>query len=279
VRLALALLLALVLAGCGGGDGPRVTSPKPGAAGERPAGETGYAEPGLAGELTAADAQARDAVAAWLRAGDPVREPAPGAVTAPAQRAQVIYARLAARPRLAREVLGRLDGRVRAEARDIVAAQRAIRVLNAPFAHEKHLFRLGEPEPAGALLGYYGEAERRSQVDWELLAAVNLVESAFGRLRNDSVAGAQGPMQFTPPTWASYGRGDIQDPRDAILAAGRLLHAGGAPGDERAALYRYNPSRLYVTAVARYARVMRRDAHAFYVLYAWRAPVPDTTER
>jgi membrane-bound lytic murein transglycosylase B len=270
------LIVTLALLGCGGEHG---ASPKPPAAGERPAGETAGTRPGLAGALTAAHAQARHAIAAWLRDGDPAREPAPAAVADPAQRAQAVYARLAARPRLARQVLARLDGRVRVEARDIVAAQRAIRELNAPFANEEHRFEVGEPEPAGALLGYFGEAGRRSHVDWELLAAVNLVESAFGRLRNDSVAGAQGPMQFTPPTWEGYGRGDIHDPHDSILAAGRLLHAGGAPGDERAALYRYNPSQLYVTAVAHYARVMRRDPRAFYALYAWRAPVPDTTER
>ena len=36
-------------------------------------------------------------------------------------------------------------------------------------------------------------------------------------------------MQFMPATWKSYGRGgDIQDPRDAILAAGRFLAAAGA---------------------------------------------------
>jgi membrane-bound lytic murein transglycosylase B len=108
-----------------------------------------------------------------------------------------------------------------------------------------------------------------------LLAAVNLVESSFGRLRNNSVAGAQGPMQFMPATWASYGRGgNVHDPRDAILGAARFLRAGGAPADNRSALYRYNPSPLYVTAVSRYARVIRRDLRAFFVLYAWRAPVP-----
>ena len=47
-----------------------------------------------------------------------------------------------------------------------------------------------------------------------MLAAVNLVESAFGRMRNNSTAGAQGPMQFIPSTWAAYGMGgDVRDPR------------------------------------------------------------------
>src|SRR5205085_3920101 len=105
----------------------------------------------------------------------------------------------------------------------------------------------------------YREAQRHSHVDWHVLAAVNFVESAFGRLRNDSVAGAKGPMQFIPSTWGQYGRGDVHDPRAAILAAGRFLHAAGAPGRERAALYRYNPSALYVGAVEPSAGRMRSD--------------------
>ena len=76
---------------------------------------------------------------------------------------------------------------------------------------------------------------------------MNFVESAFGRLRNRSVSGARGPMQFMPATWAAYGLGgDISDPRDAILGAANYLHANGAPGDEARALYRYNPSSHYV---------------------------------
>jgi membrane-bound lytic murein transglycosylase B len=76
-------------------------------------------------------------------------------------------------------------------------------------------------------------------------------------------------MQFMPATWRSYGRGgDVHDPHDAILGAARFLAASGARYDEAGALYRYNPSSLYVTAVSRYVRVMRRDPLAFYALYA-----------
>jgi len=108
-----------------------------------------------------------------------------------------------------------------------------------------------------------------------LLAAVNLVESAFGRLRNDSVAGAQGPMQFIPATWRAYGLGgNVQDPHDAILGAANYLHANGAPADEARALLHYNPSPLYVTAVMGYAKVIRRDPRGLFALYAWPAPVP-----
>jgi membrane-bound lytic murein transglycosylase B len=135
--------------------------------------------------------------------------------------------------------------------------------------------RIARPEPAAELLAHYREAQRRSGVGVALLAAVNLVESSFGRVRSNSVAGAQGPMQFMPATWRTYGAGgNVQDPRDAILAAARFLHAAGAPRDPAAALRRYNPSSLYVTAVSAYARVIRRDLRGFYGLYAWPAPVP-----
>ena len=86
------------------------------------------------------------------------------------------------------------------------------------------------------LLRSYREAERRFGVDWEYLAAINLVETAFGRIRGTSVAGAQGPMQFIPTTWDIYGAGgDINDAHDAILAAGRLLRANGFARDKAAA--------------------------------------------
>jgi len=77
-------------------------------------------------------------------------------------------------------------------------------------------------------------------------------------------------MQFEPATWAAYGLGgDVHDPRDAILGAANYLHANGAPGDDRAALFHYNPSSLYVDAVSRYARRIERDPLAFYAFYAW----------
>jgi membrane-bound lytic murein transglycosylase B len=109
-----------------------------------------------------------------------------------------------------------------------------------------------------------------------LLAAVNFVESGFGRLRNRSISGARGPMQFIPSTWAAYGLGgDISDPRDAILGAANYLHANGAPGDETRALYRYNPSSHYVKAIAAYARRIRADRRRFYGYYAWAVFIND----
>jgi membrane-bound lytic murein transglycosylase B len=71
-----------------------------------------------------------------------------------------------------------------------------------------------------------------------------------------------------PSNWASYGRGDIHDPRASILAAARFLRAAGAPRDEPGALHHYNPSWAYVDAIRRYAGRIRRDPRAFLVFYA-----------
>jgi membrane-bound lytic murein transglycosylase B len=66
----------------------------------------------------------------------------------------------------------------------------------------------------------------------------NYAESKFGRVVSASSAGAQGPMQFIPSTWAAYGLGgDVHDPHDAILGAANYVHASGAPGNYRVALF------------------------------------------
>ena len=99
---------------------------------------------------------------------------------------------------------------------------------------------------------------------------MNLVETGFNRIRSNSTAGAQGPMQFIPSTWRRYGMGgNVRRPRDAIMGAANYLHASGAPRDYRRALFAYNPSTLYVDSVLRYARTMRRRSDAYYALYSW----------
>src|SRR5205085_8930969 len=134
----------------------------------------------------------------------------------------------------------------------------------------KPRIRTGPPPPARSLLRWYREAQGRFGVRWQLLAAVNFVESAFGKVRNESVAGAQGPMQFMPATWSEYGLGgDARDPHDAILGAANYLGANGARAgrDESRALYAYNHSPLYVDAVRRLARRIARDRRAFLRYY------------
>ncbi|MDX6486427.1 MAG: hypothetical protein QOF43_1580 [Gaiellaceae bacterium] len=181
---------------------------------------------------------------------------------------QRIVLRLSDAPALARAVIRLLPSRVAHDVADDVLAHRELARLTP--ARPLSAFHVGPAAAAEKLRAYYAEGQRRSGVAWQVLAAVNYVESDFGRARESSVAGAQGPMQFIPSTWARYGRGDVHDPHAAILGAARFLRAAGAPGDERAALYRYNPSRAYVDAIERYAGRIRRDPRAFLVFYARR---------
>jgi membrane-bound lytic murein transglycosylase B len=134
--------------------------------------------------------------------------------------------------------------------------------------------RVGPAAPPADLLRFYREAERRFAVPWNVLAAVNFVESAFGKLRSASAAGAQGPMQFMPSSWRAYGMGgNVHDPHDAILGAANYLRASGTKRDLRRALHAYNPSQYYVDAVLRYAREIKADTDNFYDLYAWQVYV------
>jgi soluble lytic murein transglycosylase-like protein len=184
---------------------------------------------------------------------------------------QRLYLALGLAPdRVGAEVVRLLPRALQANARDVIAARRALVRLTPPTRLPLSAFRTGPAERADRLLGHYREAERRFGVPWQVLAAVNFVETAFGKVRSASTAGAQGPMQFLPATWRAYGLGgDIHDPRDAVLGAANYLRASGAPGDLRRALYAYNHSTLYVDAILAYARVMRRDARAFYGFHAW----------
>ncbi|MGH2972623.1 MAG: transglycosylase SLT domain-containing protein [Gaiellaceae bacterium] len=219
----------------------------------------------VAAALTAADLALQRGIARWNGAG-----PAPAAVVQAAVTEQRIELRMARDPRLARGVLAKLSRGLARDVADDVAARRDLLLL-AP--HQKGPpIRLGPSLPLVRLKALYEAGQRRSGVAWQLLAAVNYVESDFGRLRESSVDGAQGPMQFMPSTWARYGRGDVQDPQAAILAAARFLRAAGAPASERAALLRYNPSSLYVDAVERYAGRIRRNPASLLVFYV-RSPL------
>ena len=208
------------------------------------------------------------AVDAWRAQADAERGMPPSDVTLYALDQQRIHLLLSNGSRLAHQVLARVPGRVAAHARATLRARHELAPLATP--QPKRAWTTGPARPAGELLRYYREAQRRFGVRWQVLAAVNLIESAYGRMRNTSTAGAQGPMQFIPSTWATYGMGgNIRDPHDAILGAANYLHANGAPRDVPGALYHYNPSSHYVNAVMAYASRIQRDPRYFFEYYAW----------
>lgn len=94
-----------------------------------------------------------------------------------------------------------------------------------------------------------------------VLAAINKVETDFGRDTSTSSAGAVGWMQFKPSTWATYGvdadgegAENPSDPWDAIFAAARYLRASGAPDSWQEAIFAYNHAEWYVAEVLAYAK-------------------------
>jgi soluble lytic murein transglycosylase-like protein len=223
----------------------------------------------LARALQETFAANREAIGRWLSEGDPATWPPPDDVVLLTLYEQRIYRTLASHHRLAPAVLRRLQGRAAWEAAANVAAGRALYEHFAPVDRAPD-FRIRHPEPALALLGHFREGERRFGVDWEVLAAIMLVETRMGRIGSSSSAGALGPMQFLPATWETYGLGgDVRDPHDAVLGAANFLRAHGARDDLRAALYAYNPVNAYVFAVRQYARTMTRFPDAYYAYYDW----------
>jgi soluble lytic murein transglycosylase-like protein len=124
--------------------------------------------------------------------------------------------------------------------------------------------------PLSQLRSYYLEAQRLYGVDASYLAAINFIESKFGRVNGPSSAGALGPMQFEPGTWREYGNGgNIMDPHDSILAAARYLAANGAPDDMRNAIFHYNLDFNYVDAVQSLAHSFRTDPAWLDRVYYW----------
>jgi len=125
------------------------------------------------------------------------------------------------------------------------------------------------PLPAAELLGYYREAEAATGVPWQYLAAIHFQETRMGRVVGVSTAGAVGPMQFLPSTWAECCTGDPAVARDAIMGAATYLVLRGAPTDMAAALNGYNPNAGYVGAVTAYAQNMMADESAYLGYHGW----------
>ena len=185
---------------------------------------------------------------------------------------QVIYRVLSADVPRSQQVLAALPQRWRSVAERHLAARREfLRMSRGRRPSMLPAWRIIEPEPAEQLIAHYKKAEAATGIDWEVLAAVNLVETGMGRIDGVSVANAQGPMQFLPTTWAEagIGKGDIRNPHDAIQAAARYLVRRGGLQDIRRGLWGYNNSDYYGKAVMLYASLIKEDPSAYTGLYHW----------
>jgi hypothetical protein len=182
---------------------------------------------------------------------------------------QLVYFRLIERADLRDPVFDGIPKDLRRAADLNLAALANLWLWDSTHVTELPDWRIVPPPSIHDLMTYYREAEAEFGVPWYYLAAINLVETRMGRIRGDSYAGAQGPMQFMPATWDAYGHGDINSARDAIHAAGRYLRATGAPDRMERAIWWYNHDNEYVDAVMKYGEVMRNDHGAFRGFHGW----------
>lgn len=113
------------------------------------------------------------------------------------------------------------------------------------------------------LLPIYQAAGTAYGIPWQVLAAINEVETDYGRDLSVSSAGAEGWMQFLPAEWEQYGEDangdgfkDPYNPADAIFAAARYLRAAGGDQNIKAAVFSYNHSAAYVDSVMLRAQLL-----------------------
>ena len=224
--------------------------------------------PGAQPRLAADPAQLADGlVADELALRDPAT-PEPALIDA-AHRQQAAYRAIGRHPEWDAIIRGRIPPQLIATYDLNVDARRQLAAMS-PVRDTLPAWRIVAPAPAEELLGYYHEAEAATGVAWNYLAAINLIETRLGSISGVSTAGAQGPMQFLPETFAQYGRGgNVNSPQDAIMAAGRFLSASGFANNRDRAVYVYNHANEYVRAVGDYAAVIGGDPAAFGGYYRW----------
>ena len=308
-RAVIALLLGLavgllILVGCGGaGDDPDtaaaastlglaadVTADEtdPSTAGGEPDGSDTTATSGDDADAEAApdadaDAEAPDEqplpttaielIAAIDEAELALRQPGLDQATAApwGRRQQALYRVWGFNPGWADDVLAGVDPSIAGAVTRNWTARQELEILVRSHSVSDSLpaWTIEPPAPADELLGYYQEAEAATGVPWSILASINLIETRMGRIRGISTAGAVGPMQFLPTTWAECCDGDPTDPRDAINGAGRYLVQRGGDDDLDRAIFGYNNSDHYVAAVTSIAAVLDAEPQLYYGYHAW----------
>jgi murein DD-endopeptidase MepM/ murein hydrolase activator NlpD len=134
--------------------------------------------------------------------------------------------------------------------------------------------------PPPSLVPIYKQAARRYHVPWSVLAAINEIETDYGRNLSVSSAGALGWMQFMPQTWQRWGVDADRDgtanpysPQDAIFAAARYLRASGAARDLPGAIFAYNHAGWYVSEVLLRARTIGDTAAFVHIEKGYALPL------
>jgi murein DD-endopeptidase MepM/ murein hydrolase activator NlpD len=241
---------------------------------EGPAGAVDLAPPGVTVPIIGVTPE--PAPAGTSTATQPAAAPAPGEPVPTAQGEQPTTGKTVRKPRPEAEgaVEPADETADKAKARkktDLREADGTPTETNPTFS-----FALPGPAPIGVpnffiekfrippfLLPIYQAAGIQYGVRWELLAAINEIETDYGRNLNVSSAGALGWMQFMPASWKTYGvdanddgQKDPYNPVDAIFAAARYLKAAGADTDVRQAVFAYNHADWYVDSVLLRARLI-----------------------
>ena len=211
-------------------------------------------------------------VADIVRELDVVEVTAPDGQPDEGRRQQLLYRYLSAHPELDEAVLGGVAVLVHPyveriiRARQLGQARQAANQNPSPPSDTLPAWKVIDPLPSEELLSDYRAAETATGINWYWLAAIHLQETRMGRIIGTSSAGAVGPMQFLPSTWAQCCHGDPTVARDAIIGAATYLAENGGPADMTAALHVYNPSDTYVATVTAFADNMR-DNPALYTAY------------
>ena len=181
------------------------------------------------------------------------------------------YQRLASLLKQQQDLFDHLD----TQARQLLRAQQSALAAERAAAAQAAAQAASSPSvlgiPSDYLSLYRAAATTCSGLSWTVLAAIGQVESGHGRSVGPSSAGAEGPMQFLPSTFAGYavdgngdGVADIWSPADSIYTAAAYLcanHAGDGPQGLYNAIYRYNHADWYVQMVVHLADKIAAKFH------------------
>ena len=190
-------------------------------------------------------------------------------------RQQLLYRYLSAHADFDDAVLANVAGDVRpsveriVRARQFGQARQAANPTSSPPSSTLPAWSIVAPLSVDELLGDYHAAEDSTGIGWYWLAAINLQETRMGQIVGTSSAGAVGPMQFLPATWAHCCTGDPTIAGDAIMGAAVYLTQNGGPADMQAALHAYNPSDTYVATVTAFAENMRDNPQLYNAYHEW----------